>query len=61
MLRRRTTIDHLYPSTISDGTIVVTTPTGHTYTTKPAAALRIQTDRALNDAHVAQRNIPPPI
>ncbi len=85
---------------LADGTVVVTTPTGHTYTTKPASSLffpgwaittpappgipaepgahrtlmmptrkrtrtqtradRIKTERALNDAHLAERNQPPP-
>jgi hypothetical protein len=88
---------------LPDGTVVVTTPTGHTYTTKPASSLffpgwaittpappatpaepgahgahrtlmmptrkrtraqaradRIKTERALNDAHLAERNQPPP-
>ena len=88
---------------LPDGTVLISTPSGHTYTTKPAAALlfptwnttttalptpptappptpartlamptrkqtrakarayRIHTERALNDTHVAERNIPPPI
>ena len=85
---------------LADGTVVVTTPTGHTYTTRPASSLffpgwaittpappstpaapgahrtlmmptrkrtrtqtradRIKTERALNDAHLAERNKPPP-
>jgi hypothetical protein len=85
---------------LPDGTVVLTTPTGHTYTTKPASSLffpgwaittpapaatpaqpgahrtlmmptrkrtrtqtradRIKTERALNDAHLAERNQPPP-
>ena len=88
---------------LADGTVVVTTPTGHTYTTRPASSLffpgwaistpappaapaapaapgehrtlmmptrqrtrtqtradRIKTERALNDAHLAERNQPPP-
>ncbi|VEG49381.1 HNH endonuclease signature motif containing protein [Mycolicibacterium chitae] len=91
---------------LPDGTIVITTPTGHTYRSKPGAALlfpdwnthtpapptdpaapppppedspgrtlkmprrtqtrakarayRIKTERALNDAHVAERTKPPP-
>lgn len=84
-----------------DGTIVWTSPTGHTYTTRPgsrllfahwdtatgdvpktrppersgyrglmmptrrrtrsaARAYRIRCERSLNDAHVAERNMPPP-
>jgi hypothetical protein len=83
-----------------DGTVVITTPTGHTYTTKPGSSLyfpawaittpappstlaepgehrtlmmpkrkrtrsqtraqRIKAERALNDAYVAERTIPPP-
>jgi hypothetical protein len=85
---------------LPDGTVIVTTPTGHTYTTKPASSLffpdwaittpappatpaelgphrtlmmptrkrtrpqaradRIKTERALNDAHLTERNKPPP-
>jgi hypothetical protein len=85
---------------LADGTVIVTTPTGHTYTTRPASSLffpgwaittptppgtpaepgthrtvmmptrkrtrtqaradRITTERALNDAHLAERNKPPP-
>jgi hypothetical protein len=85
---------------LGDGTVVVTTPTAHTYTTRPASSLffpgwaistpappatpaapgehrtlmmptrkrtraqaradRIKTERALNDAHLAERNTPPP-
>lgn len=91
--------EHQHP----DGTLDITTPTGHTYTTTPGATLlfphwnattpapatspapptaprpgrtlmmprrkrtraqarhhRITTERALNDAHVAERNRPPP-
>jgi hypothetical protein len=85
---------------LADGTVIITTPTGHTYTTKPASSLffptwaittpappatpaapgthrtlmmptrkrtraqtradHIKTERALNDAHLAERNKPPP-
>jgi hypothetical protein len=85
---------------LADGTVVVTTPTRHTYTTKPGSSLffptwaiatpappgrsaqageyrtlmmptrkrsrvkaradRIESERALNDAYVAERNRPPP-
>ncbi|MET4432976.1 DUF222 domain-containing protein [Mycolicibacterium sp. 624] len=86
---------------LADGTVVVTTPTGRAYATKPGASLffpgwaiatpapppatpatpsayrtvmmptrkrarmearadRIKAERALNDAHVAERNRPPP-
>lgn len=86
---------------LADGTVIVTTPTGRTYSTKPGASLlfpgwaittpapppatpaspsdhrtlmmptrrrsrsraradRIKVERALNDAHVAERNRPPP-
>ncbi|WP_197382557.1 HNH endonuclease signature motif containing protein [Mycolicibacterium mengxianglii] len=87
---------------LPDGTVVITSPTGHTYTTKPGSALlfpavnitsapvtpdapqaggggdrtvampkrkrsrakerayRIKAERARNDAHVAERNQPPP-
>ena len=87
---------------LPDGTVVITTPSGHTYTTKPAGALlfpgwdtttaalppppeappptptrtlamprrkqtraktrayRINAERALNDAEVAERNAPKP-
>ena len=85
---------------LADGTVIVTTPTGHAYTTKPGSSLffpawaintpappgrpatpgdyhtlmmpvrkrtraqsradRIKAERALNDAHVAERNDPPP-
>jgi hypothetical protein len=85
---------------LADGTVIVTTPTGHTYTTRPGSSLyfptltadtpappctpvppsahrtlmmpkrkrtrsqsradRIKAARALNDAHVAERNKPSP-
>jgi hypothetical protein len=85
---------------LADGTVVVTTPTRHTYTTKPGSSLffptwatatpappggsaqageyrtlmmptrkrsrvkaradHIESERALNDAYVAERNRPPP-
>jgi hypothetical protein len=85
---------------LADGTVIVTTPTGHTYSTRPGSSLffptwaittpappgipaapgahrtlmmptrkrsrtqaradRIKAERALNDAHLAERNKPPP-
>jgi hypothetical protein len=85
---------------LADGTVVVTTPTGHAYTTKPGSSLffptwaistpappgsptepgeyralmmparkrsrakaradRVKSERALNDADIAERNRPPP-
>jgi uncharacterized protein DUF222 len=85
---------------LADGSVIVTTPTGHTYTTKPGSSLffptwtintpappgrpetpgeyrammmparkrsrakaraaRMKSERALNDAYIAERNRPPP-
>jgi hypothetical protein len=85
---------------LADGTVMVTTPTGHTYSTKPGSSLffptwamttpappgrsaapgeyrtmmmptrkrsrakaradRVTSERALNDAYIAERNKPPP-
>jgi hypothetical protein len=85
---------------LADGTVMVTTPTGHTYSTKPGSSLffptwaittpappgrsaapgeycslmmptrkrsrakaradRVKSERALNDAYIAERNMPPP-
>jgi hypothetical protein len=85
---------------LADGTVIVTTPTGHSYATKPGSSLffpkwsistpappgsaappgdyrtvmmptrkrsranaradRVKSERALNDAYIAERNRPPP-
>jgi len=34
---------NLYPTPIADGTVIGTSPTGHTYTTKPGSALLFPT------------------
>jgi hypothetical protein len=56
---------------LADGTVVITAPTPRTIhrglmmpkrkrTRSQTRAQRIQAERALNDAHVAERNKPPP-
>ena len=36
-------MEDLYPSKLPDGTVIGTSPTGHTYTTKPGSALLFPT------------------
>ena len=105
MTSGRSPLDHTgYPRKLPDGTVIWTSPTGHTYTTYPGStaavpdpvrsppprcglathpppkptddrgvmmpkrrntrahntAKAITAERRLNDAHVAERNKPPP-